>query len=225
MALVIHGRFGGGFGWAARVGEFLERSSAVFAEGGRVWLIDPLRADGLDDELAPLGKVAGVVITTAFHDRDVAWLANRYGVPVYYPRNLLRIDLDARVEWVEGRVPDSPLELVPSNARGLLSFWRESAVWWPEQRAMVVGDGLGTADYIVRPGERLAVHPLRRPSPPVEWLALRPERLYVGHGRSLVDGTSAALEGAVRSSRRELLPAWGHGARAVIRRLTQEIRR
>ncbi len=199
-ALSVHGRFPGGFAWFAHPDELAERSSTAFAEGGRVWLIDPLRADGLDAEVATLGKVTGVIITFVGHDRDVAWLANYYDVPVYFPRHIGRLRLNARVEQVEGRVPDSPLQLLPSVGRGLLAWFRDTAVWWPEQGAMAIGDAVNSAAYTVQPGERLAVHPWRRFSPPTELLTIRPQRIYSGHGPSVTEGAALALEQAVRTA-------------------------
>lgn len=198
--LSIHGRFPGGFGWMPHPAEFMELSSTAFAHEGRVWLIDPLRADGLETELAALGKVAGVIITSVQHDRDVAWFANLYGVPVYCPRHVKGVRLNAIVEQVEGRVPDSPLQLLPSNGRGALAWLRDTAVWWPEVGALAMGDTVNTASYTIQSGERLAVHPFRRFSPPTELLTLRPQRIYSGHGKSVTEGATPALDHAVRTA-------------------------
>jgi hypothetical protein len=208
----IHGRFEGGFGWQAHPDEWMERSSTAFAEGGRVWLIDPLRAGGLHEELQALGTVAGVVVSYVGHERDADWFATYYGVPVYVPRHLpLRpLGLKSRVEQVEARVPDSPLQLVPSRGRRLLGWFRDTAVWWPQHRALAIGDTLGNATYFLLPGERLAVHPVRRLQPPTELLTLLPQRIYVGHGTSVTEGAQEALAAAVRTSRSKMWAAWRH---------------
>jgi hypothetical protein len=219
MTLVTHGRFPGGFAWIAHPDEFAERSSVAFVHRERIWLIDPVRAPGLEAELSALGSVAGVILTLDRHDRDAAWFAHLYGVPVYRPRNLVPVRLDAPVVDVEGQIPDSPFQLLTSNGRGLLSWWRECGIWWPEERTLAIGDTLGTANYFIRPGERLAVHPLRRLSPPTELLTLRPERVYGGHGVSLTTDASAAVEHAIRTARSELAPAWGHSLRVSWQRL------
>lgn len=241
MAYLIHGRFAGGFGWTPYPDEFMERSSAAFAQDGRVWLVDPLRAPGVERELEALGRVAGVVLTLAWHDRDAGWYAARYGVPVYLSghleRRLLPADVRDRTQPAGDRVPDSPLHLIEAGGRGLLAWWREIAIWWPERRTLFAGDTLGTVSYFVRPGESLAVHPMRRLSPPYQLTELRPERIFCGHGIGIADGpqqpprpastagperlegATAALQYALRTARRALPQAWFHAARAGVRRV------
>jgi hypothetical protein len=186
--------------------------------------------------------VAAVVLTLAWHERDAAWYAMRYGVPVYVShrlnRWLLPADVRERAQPVGERVPDSPLQLVEAGGRGLLAWWRETAIWWPEHRTLFAGDALGSSEYFVRPGEALAVHPFRRLSPPYQLAELRPERIYCGHGRGVVDapqqpsqpagtagparppaGATAALQHALRTARPTLVPAWLNAARASVRRM------
>jgi hypothetical protein len=218
----IHGDFDGGFGWIAHPEELMLRSSAAFADGGKVWLIDPLRAPGVESRITALGQVAGVVVTFAGHDRDAAWFATLYGVPVYLPRHLPPVRIDARVERVAARVPDSPLQLVPCNGHGLLGWFRDTAVWWPARRAMAIGDTLGTAPYFLLPDERLAVHPLRRLQAPTELLTLVPERIYGGHGPSVTADAAAALAEAVRTSRSRLWPSWQHAVRLTWERMRRK---
>ncbi|MBI3971396.1 MAG: MBL fold metallo-hydrolase [Chloroflexi bacterium] len=210
MTVRLHGRFDGGFGWNAQPGEYLARSSTALAEGGKVWLIDPIRVPGLEDMWRRLGELAGIVVTLARHDRDAGWLATLHGVPIYLPHSLGDVRFDAHAERVDDRVPNSPLRLIAVDGRGPIKWWRESAVWWPERRVLVTGDVLGNAGYFVLPEERLAVHPLRRFSPPVELSALRPDRVYPGHGQSIAQGAAAAVEHAIRTSRSEALRAWWH---------------
>lgn len=205
MTVTFHGQFERGLGWIAEAGELIERSSTALAHDGRVWLIDPIRADGLDKQLTPLGKVAGVILTLARHDRDAAWLATLHGVPVYIPRGLGPVHLDCVVEYVQDRVPNSPLELVPTNGQGAFRWWKECGVWWPEQRTLVIGDGLGTAHYFLLPGERLAVHPFRFLQPPEELARLNAQRVYCGHGPCLPEA-AGAVEQAVRAARSRIRP-------------------
>ena len=207
-APLLHGAFDGGFAWIAHPEELMLRSSTAFADGGKVWLIDPLRAAGIEPRIAALGQVAGAIVTFPGHDRDAAWFANLYGVPVYLPRHLPPLRFEARVERIAARVPDSPLQLVPCNGHGLLGWFRDTAVWWPAKRALAIGDTLGAAPYYLLPGERLAVHPLRRLQPPTELLTLIPERIYGGHGPSVAEDAAALLAEAVGTSRSRLWPAW-----------------
>jgi len=200
----FHGRFPGGFAWMARPDEFMERSSTAFAENGRVWLIDPVRSEGVEDEVAALGKVAAIVMSVGWHDRDVDWYAAMYGVPVYAHASLRLVDVHSPVERIQDRVPNSPLHAIPCGGRGLLKWWGETAIWWPEHRALVAGDALGTASYFVQPGEQVAVHPFRRLSPPVALRSLPVERLYVGHGRSLATDAAAQVQRAIDNAGRDV---------------------
>ena len=202
----------------------MERSSAAFSHAGRIWLVDPLRPAPPDGEFAALGRVHGVVMTVPWHDRDVAWFATLHGVPVYVAGWVGQVRLRARVAYVGARVPDSPLELVDAGGRGMLAWWKEVAVWWPAHRALYAGDALGRASYFVRPGEHLAVHPLRRLSPPGQLAELRPARIYCGHGSSLEAGAAEALDEALRTARSALVPSWLHGARVTARRLSARLR-
>ena len=153
----------------------------------------------------------------------VAWFAARYGVPVYVPQRLAWVlvrQSQARLVRVANRLPESPLRLVDVSGAGVLGWWREYAVWWPDHRALVCGDALGTASYFVRPGERLAVHPLRRLSPPAVLLSpgLAPERIFVGHGQGVAGGAAEALAHAIGTARPELAAAWRHAMGATWRR-------
>lgn len=224
MTLSVHGHFDGGFSWQARPGEFMERSSTALAAGGRVWLVDPMRAAGLEAAIARLGKVAAVVQTVAWHDRDVAWFAHLYGVPVHVPRGQERTSerLDGtEVTPADGAIPDTPLRFIPVGGR----LWREAVVWWPDRRVLVAGDTLGSAAYFLQPGERLGVHPLRRLWPPERLLPLRPERIHVGHGLSIAGGAAAALEHAVVTSRSTIAGNWATAARVLFRRAAASLQR
>src|SRR5205823_6938976 len=117
-------------------GELMQRSSTALAADGRVWLIDPLRARGIEEQVAALGQVAAVVMTVGWHDRDVDWFAALYGVPVYAHPSLRLVGVRSPVERVERQVPDSPLHIVNCPGRGLLRWWTETAIWWPEPRAL-----------------------------------------------------------------------------------------
>ena len=217
----IHGRFPGGFGWQARPDELMERSSTALVHDGRVWLVDPLRADGVDAEIRSLGTVAAIVMTIGWHDRDVDWFAALYGVPVLAHRRLRLIDVRSPVERICSAVPDSPFQVVDCSGRGLLGLWTETAIWWPEQRTLVTGDCLGNSAYFVAPGERLAVHPIRLLSPPNQLRDLPAERLYPGHGTSVEQDAAAHILHATDTATTDRPRAWLHSLRAAASRVAR----
>ena len=96
--------------------------------------------------------------------------------------------------------------------------WRESALWWPEQRTLVVADALGTNRFFTAGEAALGVHLLLRLTPPKMLGELGPDRILVGHGEGL-SGPAAAdgLRDALRASWRGLpgllvrLPLAGRG--------------
>jgi hypothetical protein len=174
-----------GFGWM--VEEAGTRTSHALAANGSVWLVDALDWPEAIDRALALGEPAGVVQLIDRHNRECATLAARLGVPhVVAP--------DA--------VPDSPFELVPVVQR---RFWRESALWWPATRTLVVAEALGTNRFYTGGTAPIGVHVVLRLTPPNVLGAFEPEHVLVGHGEGVV-GTDAndALREALRTSRRGL---------------------
>jgi hypothetical protein len=100
--------------------------------------------------------------------------------------------------------------------------WAETALWWPERSTLVVTEAVGTASYYRAPGRAVGVNPvLRLLRPPTALLRYRPDHLLVGHGAGLHEDTAAALEHAVRRSRRDLprvVPRLFAAGRATVRR-------
>ena len=180
-----------GFGWIAAEPGYMQRASHALVDGGRVWLVDPVDVEGLDERIREAGEPAGVIQLLDRHGRDGAALAERYDVP------LRRLPFSG--------VPDSPFDVRRSVD---LPGWREAALWWPERRTLVVADVLGTASYFLGPGERLAVHPLLRLVPPRSLAGLEPEHVLCGHGEGVHGAEVAgALEEALSTSRRGI-PRW-----------------
>ena len=66
-----------GVGWIAAEPAHLQRASHALAHDGGVWLIDPVNGDGLEERLARLGEVRGVLQLIDRHPRDCAALARR----------------------------------------------------------------------------------------------------------------------------------------------------
>ena len=81
--------------------------------------------------------------------------------------------------------------------------WHEIALWWPEPRALVVADALGTSPYYAL-GRAAGMHPALRPLPPRALRDYAPEHLLVGHGPGVHDGAAAALREAYARARSDL---------------------
>jgi hypothetical protein len=185
----------GVLGWIedARV----RRTSHALAAEGRVWIVDPIEADGVDERILALGEPAGVIQLLDRHERDCAAFAARFGVPLHVvPRSL----------------PGSPFELRPVVS---LRFWREVALWWPERRILVCADALGTVPFFCAGDEPIGVHPLLRLLPLRSLRGLDVVHALVGHGEGLADG--AAVERALATARRHL-PRWLAGVPRIVRR-------
>jgi hypothetical protein len=165
----------------------MERGShALVGDDGRVWLVDPVADDAALGRVAALGPVAGVLQLLDRHGRDGQALAARLEVP--------------RLTVPFGGVPDAPFLQVLPVVRNRL--WKEVALWWPQRRALVVAEALGTnAAFAVGDGP-VGVHPLRRLLPPGVLRGLGPEHLLVGHGAPLHGAEVAgAVDHAIARSR------------------------
>jgi hypothetical protein len=174
--------FDGGFGWL--VEGFMARCSHALIVDGRVWVIDPLLGDGVEDRIRASGEPAGVLQLLDRHNRDCAELATRLGVPHH-------------VVPTAG-VP--PFELIPVRTA---RRWKEVCLWWPGRRVLACGDALGTAGYFLAGRERLGVHPLLRLRPPRGQLGrLEPAVILCGHGEGVFDQADAVLREALSTSRR-----------------------
>lgn len=176
--------FEAGFGWI--VDEFMERCSHVLVDDGRVWVIDPVEGDGVEERIRAAGTPAGVIQLLDRHNRDCAALAAQLGVRHH---------------------------VVPQGSLGPFGFivvkesgsWNEVALWWPWRRVLVCADALGTAPYYRSGTERLAVHPLLRVRPPRRQLgALRPDVILCGHGEGVLEDAGTALREALSTSLRRV---------------------
>jgi len=173
--------FDSGFGWI--VDEFMERCSHALVEDGRVWAIDPVDGDSVEDRIRAAGTPAGVLQLLDRHNRDCAALAARLGVRHHV-------------------VPQGSLGPFACIAVKNSRSWNEVALWWPDRRVLVCADVAGTAPYYRAGDERLAVHPLLRVRPPRRQLgALQPNVILCGHGEGVLEGADAALREALSTSR------------------------
>jgi len=174
-----------GFSWFPK--EAMTRTGHALATGDGVWFVDPVDVPEAMERAAALGAPAGVIQLLDRHNRDCAAIAARLGVPHLK---------------VPEAVPGSPFEVV----RVLdIPGWHEAALWWPEQRVLVVAELIGT-NPAYRLGEGAAgIHMALRALPPGALRGYQPEHLLVGHGRG-VHGPEAAvaLEQAYAQSRRDL---------------------
>ncbi|MGA9857573.1 MAG: hypothetical protein WBQ18_06895 [Solirubrobacteraceae bacterium] len=164
----------------------LKRSSHALLADGRVWLVDPFEDDVALSAAGELGRPAAVIQLLDRHNRDCAQIAQRLEVP------LLR---------VPQAVADSPFEVVSVISR---PWWHEVALWWPQHRALVVAEAVGTVPAFAL-GRPLGLHPLLRVTPPRGALTRHaPDRLLVGHGAPLQTGAAAAVSEALSAARADL---------------------
>ncbi|MGZ8740625.1 MAG: hypothetical protein ACXWZ8_08525 [Gaiellaceae bacterium] len=184
MRLRFCDEFDAGFGWT--VDEFMQRSSHALIEDGRVWVIDPVDGDGVEERIRAAGMPAGVLQLLDRHNRDCTAIAARLGVRHHV-------------------VPQGSLGPFACIAVKNSRSWNEVALWWPDRRVLVCADVLGTAPYFRAGRERLAVHPLLRLRPPRGQLgALQPDVILCGHGEGVLGDADAALREALSTSRQRI---------------------
>jgi hypothetical protein len=186
-----------GLSWIEQGGTV--RTGHALRESGRVWLVDPFEDPAALAVAAELGPPAGVIQLLDRHNRDCAAIAARLGV------THLR---------VPDHVPDTPFEIVPIISGRL---WNEVALWWPQERALVVAEAIGTAPMFAL-GRTAGMHPLLRLTPPRARLSRwQPQTLLVGHGRTLEYGGGEAVQEALAHARGDIpkllisLPKLAHG--------------
>ncbi|MFW5911553.1 MAG: hypothetical protein ACOCQV_02335 [Halolamina sp.] len=201
--LEVVDRWAGGISWtlSAEVGGMHRTSHAIETEAG-VWVIDPVDAPGLDDELASLGEVVGVTLLLDRHKRDAAAVAERHGVPVSLPVQLRNVedDVDVETETYSHALPDTGFQTITVVDNRL---WHEVALHDPDLGTLIVPEAVGTAAFFRTGDERLGVHPALRLFPPRKPLGgLSPDRILVGHGPGVFDGATTALRTALAGSRR-----------------------
>jgi len=186
----------GATGWLDDA-ERMRRTSHALEVEGRVWLFDVVDWPGLDDVVSGLGEPAGVVQLLDRHNRDCAGVAARLGVPHHV---------------VPAALPGTPFELRPVVRS---RWWRESALWWPERRLLLVADAIGTIPFFRAGAEPAGLHPVLRLRPPRSLRGLDPQHLLVGHGQG-IHGRPAVLGSALRTGRRRI-PRWLAGLPRVVR--------
>jgi hypothetical protein len=173
-----------GLTWVETTG--MRRAAHALRADGRVWLIDPFEDQVAVSAATELGTPAGVLQLLDRHNRDCGPIAQRLEVP------LLRLPAE---------VADSPFTVIPVISR---PWWREVALWWEAERALVIAEAVGTAPAFSL-GRQVGLHPMLRLRPPRGPLTARsPERLLVGHGAALESGAAAAINDALSGALSDL---------------------
>lgn len=200
-------RWEDGVGWIAHPDEGMQRASHALDTDEGVWVIDPVDVAGLDDFLADLGTVAGVVLLLDRHRRHCASVAARHDVPVYVPRPMADVaeDLAADTEILTDALPGTDYTVrtvVDSTLVPVEPFrWRESCLYQAGSGTLVIAESLGTTPYMVVGDERIGVHPMRRMTPPRSLRELAVERILVGHGEGVHEDAQTALRRAIDGAR------------------------
>jgi hypothetical protein len=164
----------------------MARTAHAIVSDGRVWLVDPFDDEAALQAVSSLGSPAGVLQLLDRHNRDCQAIATRLGVP------LLRLP---------ARVPDAPFEVTPVVFR---SRWREIALWWPQPRALIIAEAIGTAPAFAL-GRRAGVHPMLRLTPPSAQLSgYDPSMLLVGHGATIESDAATAVQDALARSKSDI---------------------
>ena len=164
----------------------MARAAHAFADDGRVWLIDPFRDADAMAAAAELGTPAGVLQLLDRHNRDCEAIAQQLGVP------LSRLPVEAT---------GTPFEAISVISH---TGWHEVALWWAQERALVVAEAIGTSPAFAL-GRPAGVHPVLRLTPPRgQFSRFEPEWLFVGHGKAIESGADVALREALAHSRDDI---------------------
>ena len=201
--LEVVDRWDDGISWTLEeeLGGMHRTSHAIQTEEG-VWLVDPVDAPGLDDELESLGEVAGVTLLLDRHKRDADAIAARHDVRIALPTKLASVAdaLESPVETYSESLSETGLRTVAVVNNQL---WHEVALRHPGTGTLIVPEAVGTAEFFTTDDERLGVHPALRLFPPRKSLgSLSPDRILVGHGPGVFDDATSALRTALANSRR-----------------------
>lgn len=200
--IAVIDRWCDGVGWMAHPDEAGKRASHAVRGDDAVWVIDPVDAPGVDELLAELGEVAGVVVLCSHHARDAGAVADRHDVAVHVPRWMDRVEerVATPVERFEGTFGESGFEIYRFEP---LSMWQEAVAYRETDGTLVVPDLLASGPGYTVGDERVGVVLSHRLFPPRETLGdLDPERILFGHGEGVFEDASGALEDALDGARK-----------------------
>ncbi len=192
-----------GITWMAHPEAQMQRASHALIVNDDVWLVDPLDAQDLDDELAELGTVAGVVVLGSEHHRHADRLAARHDVSIHLPAwfEEKAKDFDAPVIEFTDKLADTGFTVL--NLKD--GFWQEAGLYHPERRTLAVSDTFMTALFAAQKG-RVELFPPARLAPPREVLdGLAVDRLLVGHGEPVFENAEERIQQALDMEYRSTL--------------------
>ena len=107
----------------------------------------------------------------------------------------------SRTSSLRRTLDGTPFQTIP--IRGI-PRWRETALWWPEERTLVTSEATGTVRYYRAPRRRLGVHPFLRLRPPHVLADFEPEHILCGHGDGLHANAAEALREALDHALRDV---------------------
>lgn len=216
-------RWSGGVGWIAHPEETMERASHALATEEGVWVVDPIDADGVDELVASLGDVVGVVVLSNHHARDADAFAARYDVSVTLPTTMRGVGerLEAPIDRLAPGDSLGEYELLAVAQSG--ETWQEYALY--DGETLVASESIGGADYLRVGEERLGVMLLRRLTPPrAAFGDLSPQRVVSGHGPGIEEDAEAALSDALSNARRRFPRALAANGLSQVRTVAAALR-
>ncbi len=173
-----------GLSWTEE--DAMARAWHALVADGRVWLVDPVDADGVVAAAKERGELAGVLQLLDRHNRDSAAIAAREGVPhLRLPKEL----------------PGTPF--APFSVLNVPK-WREVGLWWGATRTLVVPEAVGTGAAFAVGDGAVGVHPMLRAFGVGKLRARDPELLLAGHGAPVTAGAGSALREALDRSRADV---------------------
>lgn len=174
-----------GLSWV--LDEPMQRASHAIVADSKVWFVDPVEVDDVVDRGAALGEPAGVLQLLDRHKRDCAAVADR---------------LDVEHLEVPDSIPGSPFEALATLR---LPAWKETSLWWPERRVLVVAEIVGTNPIANAGRGGVGMHPFLRALPPGSLRGYAPDHLLLGHGPPAHGPEAdAGIERAYSRSRRDI---------------------
>ncbi len=175
-----------GISWV--IDEAMARASHALADGGKVWLVDPVDDEAAIERALSLGEPAAVFQLLDRHNRDCQEVADRLGVP------LVSLPLEMR------GTPFEAIEVVENR------FWKERALWWKKTKTLVVAEAVGASKMFNPSAAGAGVHIGLRANPPRKQLGTyNPQHLLMGHGPPINGGqATVALQEALDRSRLDL---------------------